>query len=53
MLALVPEHNPAFARALETCGFQPVSTYAVLAKRLARPSEELAQEPAKNAVTVS
>ena len=53
VLALVPEYNVQLAAALTDRGFQPVSSYTLLANRLAKPAEELVQEPAQNAITVS
>ncbi len=52
-LSLVPEHNPAVVRALREAGFVEAGEFVVLAKRLARPVGELAQEAAGSAVPVS
>jgi len=53
VLALVPEYNVQLAAALTDRGFQPVSSYTLLANRLAKPAEELVAEPSQNAITVS
>ena len=41
------------ALALEGLGFQPVGRYVVMAKRLAKPSEELVPERSGTAVPVN
>lgn len=51
--ALVPDHSAGLAAILEERGFEPVSRYASLAKRLIKPVEELAAEPAQTPVPVS
>lgn len=51
--ALVPEHAAGLAALLAEHGFEPISEYASLAKRLIKPVEELTPEPARAAVPVS
>ena len=42
VFSLVPDYHPELASALERHGFEPAGEYITLAKRLAKPSEELA-----------
>lgn len=53
VLSLVPEHDVAQAKVLSDFGFEPVSCYAMLAKRLTQPVGELAGESNNKVVTVS
>ena len=53
MLCLVPDYDTALANALEDLGFEAAGRYTVMAKRLTRPVAEVAQESAKEALTVS
>lgn len=50
VFCLAPEHQPGLAAALERASFEPVGRYSAMARRLARPVEELATEPATEAV---
>jgi hypothetical protein len=52
VFSLVPDFQPELASALERYGFEPAGEYISLAKRLAKPSEELAREQAGEAVPV-
>jgi len=52
VLCLVPEYNVQFASALERNGFAAEADYLSLAKRLAKPVEELATEQASKVVPV-
>ena len=49
-LSLVPDYDAGAALSLEGLGFQPVGRYVVMAKRLAKPSEELVPERSGTAV---
>jgi hypothetical protein len=51
--ALVPCYSAGIARVLEEIGFQEAGLYVHLAKRLVRPSAEVAAEPASKTVPVS
>lgn len=53
LLTLVRQDNPALALNLERMGFRPAGNYVVLAKRLARPIEELSPEATSEAIPVS
>ena len=50
VFCLVPDHQSDLATALETARFEPIGRYATMAKRLAKPTEELAPEHASEAV---
>ncbi len=52
VLSLVRDDNAALSLCLERNGFRPIGRHAVLAKRLTRPTEELAAEAAGEAVPV-
>lgn len=51
--ALVPCYSATLAGALARAGFQEAGRFVHLAKRLARPQAEVAQEPASKTVPVS
>jgi hypothetical protein len=53
LLTLAPSHDPGLALALKRLGFQPVGDYVLMAKRLARPAQELVRETSSNAVPVN
>jgi len=53
ILTLVREENAALAAAVERSGFKAVDNYVLMAKRLVKPTEELAPEAASTAVPVS
>lgn len=53
VLCLVPDYSQSLANALESLGFQPIAGYTPYARRLVKPVEELAQEPASQAIPVS
>ena len=53
VLCLVPDYNERLAAVLESLGFQVVAAYTPYARRLVKPAEELAQEPASQAIPVS
>jgi len=50
---LAPRHAPGLVSALDRLGFQPSGEFCAMAKRLAKPAEELTPESAKEAITVS
>ena len=53
VLCLVPKHDDRLALCLERLGFSAVSGYAMYARRLVKPVEELVSETAGQAVPVS
>jgi len=53
VLCLVPDYNERLAAVLESLGFQAAAAYTPFARRLVKPAEELAQEPASQAIPVS
>jgi hypothetical protein len=50
VFCLAPEHQVGLAAALERALFEPVGRYSAMAKRIAKPVEELAPEHAGEAV---
>jgi len=50
---LAPRHAPGLVSALDRLGFEPAGEYCAMAKRLAKPAEELMPEAADEAITVS
>jgi hypothetical protein len=53
ILALTPHYAPAVVAALEDAGFEAAGDFVTLAKRLAKPAEELVQEATGKALPVS
>lgn len=53
ILALTPHYIPAVVSALEDAGFEAAGDYVTLAKRLAKPAEELVQEATGKALPAS
>ena len=53
VFCLAPDYAPGLISALDRSGFSPAGDFAVLAKRLARPVNELAREAANEAIPVS
>jgi hypothetical protein len=53
VFCLAPDHAPGLVSALDRGGFAPLGEFTVLAKRLAKPVNELAHEAAKEALPVS
>ncbi len=49
---LAPRHAPGLVSALDRLGFEPSGEFCAMAKRLAKPAEELKPESAKEAITV-
>jgi hypothetical protein len=52
VFCLVPDHQSDLATALEAARFGPIGRFATMAKRLAKPTEELAPEHASETVPV-
>ncbi|MDO8616991.1 MAG: hypothetical protein Q7T33_14880 [Dehalococcoidia bacterium] len=53
VFSLIPHYNGAATAALSRHGFEPAGDYVMLAKRLAKPAEEVVQETAGKAIPVS
>ena len=49
----MPDYDAGAGLALERSGFEPAGSYVLLAKRLAKPSEELVPERSGTAVPVN